>query len=75
MDAKRIMTWIKCTDRLPELNKEVLIYFNGCFISYLRQYDFKGNIRKAWMDCENTNFKWEDITHWMPLPEPPNDLD
>jgi hypothetical protein len=59
------MEWISVEDRLPE-NERVLVY--------IPQRDF------LIADCVNGVW-WEDqlgyvtgITHWMPLPEPPINL-
>lgn len=62
--------WISVKDRLPEQMKKVLTTV---------EYDFNGkhyrNLKIAYYDG---NGKWEplsrqtdEITHWMPLPEPP----
>ena len=57
-----VPNWIPVTERLPEYGQEVLVY--------------AGNILKPLVygtvywnkDYQN----WVRITHWMPLPEPPN---
>ena len=53
------MEWISTKDRLPELEKEVLVYdsFGNMYI---------GLITDGW--------KGLYVTHWMPLPEPPKDF-
>ena len=53
------MEWISAKDRLPELEKEVLVYdsFGKMYI---------GLITDGW--------KGLYVTHWMPLPEPPKDF-
>ncbi len=66
--------WVRVEDRLPELNQRVLViqnpkktatkeplfsHFNGeKFVSYHSEREFGGT--------------WIEITHWMPLPTPPN---
>ena len=65
--------WTSVKDRLPEQMKKVLATV---------EYDFNGkhyrNLKIAYYDG---NGKWEplsrqtdEITHWMPLPDPPEDL-
>ena len=55
--------WVKCSERMPEHSKTILVvtafgeYWTGYFD---RNYVF-------W--CDET--KVENVTHWMPLPEPP----
>lgn len=63
--------WIKCSDRLPELGKRVLV----CFIGGI------SGVELLKVDClikyHNNNPEWQytsgpnRITHWMPLPPPP----
>ena len=69
------MEWIKVEDRFP-LNEEdlpksgfksieLLTYSNG-FV-YLDDYQI-GSMPRFW-----GNFQRSDVTHWMPLPEPPKE--
>ena len=74
------MNWIKCEDKLPDIDTPVLIMFNGevrigevCQenSSYEEGYD-----AFLYWDCPyNDGQDWEvfDITHWMPLPPPAKD--
>lgn len=57
--------WISVNERLPEEDKDVLIYVpskNGDSAHWVRDYHING--------------KWiihgYEPTHWMPLPEPPS---
>lgn len=64
------MEWIKCSDRLPEKSKHVLCYYG--VKSPLRGYMhegkwylyFYGGVEESYM---------HNVTHWMPLPEPPTE--
>ena len=65
--------WISVKDRLPDHNQYVLIIrcIGGKF--------FKPNVAKfKWnkfyplIKITGLKFNSENITHWMPLPEPPN---
>lgn len=76
--------WISIEDRLPELDEDVLIYAIGKSKDFLGdsviaiscQYEFKcfpwsksGTI--IWcspFEYFDTNY---EVTHWMPLPNPP----
>ena len=57
------MDWISVEDRLPELHIDVLVYQRGdsdvWFID--TNYRYSGG---AWSEDY-------EVSHWMPLPEPP----
>ena len=57
--------WISVKDRLPEQYKTV-IGWDGHFMGEVEHHgnDF------VWMDDDGFN-DFADVTHWMPLPEPP----
>lgn len=60
--------WIKCSERMPGDFEDVLVT-DGVYVEVM------------WLDCDGYWDSWvepwavtvgrEDITHWMPLPEPP----
>ena len=52
-----VQEWIPATERLPDVGIEVLIYSedDGVCVDY-----YGGD-----------SFGYYDVTHWMPLPEPP----
>ena len=52
-----VQEWIPVTERLPDVGIEVLIYSedDGVCVDY-----YGGD-----------SFGYYDVTHWMPLPEPP----
>lgn len=64
---KAEMEWVSVNDRLPDANETVLVT-NGA------------RVKEVWF-CQRTkldkpNFmfttmKFDEITHWMPLPSPP----
>ena len=56
------MKWISVEDRLPKNVSNILGYGNGMI--YWMFYNSNGN----WC-LENEHV--ENITHWMPLPKPP----
>lgn len=51
--------WIPVTERLPDIGKDVLIYSkeDGVDVDY-----YGGDMFGYW-----------NVTHWMPLPEPPKE--
>ena len=62
--------WILVKDRLPEEDKDVLVfgYYHEAFQTLICHYrtDFKGQ----WFTSVAGQQVYE-VTHWMPLPQPP----
>lgn len=63
--------WILCSERLPEIDEDVLIYYplwkdSPIQVAHL-QHD---GILFESSDGE-FNFKASAVTHWMPIPDPP----
>ena len=54
--------WISVGDRLPKVGDRVLI-FNGCVYEVVK---CKEGFNRFGLGVDNA-------THWMPLPEPPQD--
>ena len=70
-----MMEWIKCCDRLPEENQNVLFYvkdrnemFAGTFGG-----SFKDEPVEFFENLDCYNFEGEIITHWILLPLPPEE--
>ena len=57
--------WIPVTDRLPQDDEDVLVWVNGT------HRDMAYRDEGVWYDEEHNHLK--NITHWMPLPEPPKE--
>ena len=70
-------TWISVEERLPEPKKEVLVcirYNTGHVIRETAKYDEKYG--DPWLTSNEDYYCAEgdpEITHWMPLPEPPKE--
>lgn len=63
-DVQPVNQWISVEDRLPENDRDVLVYdkVSGMWIA---QYD------NRW---ETEEFILDDVTHWQPLPELPKEV-
>lgn len=77
------MEWIKCSERLPNDDEDVLIYDyrDGIGIGFYEYSNVSGYYEKDG-SFFITNSGWEvsydwarhmDPTHWMPLPKPPKE--
>lgn len=67
MEALERTRWIPCRERLPEDKELVLTYKNERF--EVQEYEKRRNgwISSGWFWSLST------VTHWMPLPEPPEE--
>lgn len=66
------MDWIRVEDRLPDIGKDILFVLKTNFGTKIvgegaRRKDYW--IQYGW-DLKVSN---ADVTHWMPLPEPPKE--
>ena len=75
--------WISVNDRLPEVDKSVIVFARGknnpiykiaiASMSNKNVFDVRLETELYWREpwqFFNTNY---EITHWMPLPEPPKE--
>ena len=63
--------WISVKDELPPRERNILAVNGHGRIKILA---FWKKEEKRWTWIEDSRFThWNDITHWMPLPEPPDD--
>lgn len=79
------MGWIKVSDRLPDYNIEVLVFgerkrmnpqMGGAYIQISKRQNLDGNftLREIERMQDKNEFSlMQYVTHWMPLPEPPQD--
>ncbi|MGB4820495.1 MAG: DUF551 domain-containing protein [Saprospiraceae bacterium] len=61
------MEWISVKDRLPEINTFNLVTYGA--IPFVAVYKGLG----VWIDHDLELWEPDEVTHWMPLPEPPKD--
>ena len=62
------MEWINVKDQLPPAGERVLAT-DGCFVT--EAYISKEKIWHRHNGYSWKNFYVTDVTHWMPMPEPP----
>lgn len=71
--------WISVKERLPEMkepypggpmNSGNLLLFNGHYVTFGRYEETYKKRDRVWKGRFGYN---ENVTHWMPLPEPPKE--
>lgn len=64
------MQWIKCSDKMPDKCKEVIIYCEGSSYGGVM---LCGNV---FIDCFTgyTEFTLGKVSHWMPMPINPKSI-
>jgi hypothetical protein len=69
--------WISCKDRMPEVNEPVLFIFNTESGFKAVMYGWHETIKglgSGWHQAGVGGARAdEEVTHWMPLPEPPKE--
>lgn len=65
--------WISVGDRLPDFFDEVIVYDNCGFKSLVSTAWRRGGDNGGWIWDSRMSYPEElvNITHWMPLPQPP----
>ncbi|EON5711908.1 TPA: DUF551 domain-containing protein [Escherichia coli] len=62
--------WISCSEQMPDDGQHVIILCDGAFVLYAQYRDgeFFDIVRNGdeFFETQSRN-----VTHWMPLPEPP----
>lgn len=63
--------WVKCSDRLPEHNQEILAVVDGCQMQV--RYVEENPLYEYESPCFIASYDGEPVkpTHWIPLPNPP----
>jgi hypothetical protein len=67
--------WISVKDRLPEHETRVHIYLKEKTAWYDVMYGaYESDVQPTFYDDRTDSIiMLDEVTHWMPLPEPPND--
>lgn len=64
--------WIPVTERLPEHLTSVIIHRKDGGI-FIWEYFDTSPTDECWIDDSMNVYSFYDVTHWMPLPEPPEE--
>ncbi|HCO5817607.1 TPA: DUF551 domain-containing protein, partial [Escherichia coli] len=65
--------WISCSERMPDDGQHVIILCDGAFVLYAQYRDgeFFDVVRNGEEFFETQS---RNVTDWMPLPEPPQEV-
>lgn len=83
-----IQTWIPVSERLPGKNGDYLVFIRSPFGGWrevagfakdggeVNEYDL-GGCENVWYDYDSEYgyIAFESVTHWMPLPNPPKEVE
>lgn len=69
------MSWIKCSERMPEVDSRLLVVTHGKYVSAAayRQWAGAKTEKGRAPRFEDLRGIVHGVTHWMPLPEPPTE--
>jgi Protein of unknown function (DUF551) len=65
------MEWISVKDRLPPKDTPVLCYYYDQYMDVMEYWYDNEKGKPEFFNPPLTAVTIEDVTHWMPLPEPP----
>ena len=66
-DVEPVRRWIPCSERLPERPGDYQVCTKN-------EYYGTKNVAKRYFNGDCWSGRWTNITHWMPLPEPPEEV-
>lgn len=71
-DVAPIQRWIKCEDRLPEMEENVLMRFNNnTAVGFILEIDEHSALWCAYINDGFYEYCNDEPLYWMPLPKPP----
>lgn len=65
-----VQRWIPVTERLPEIQQRVLVY---CESKTIEKHITSCTYMGGYLGSKQWSRHVRNVTHWMPLPEPPED--
>lgn len=71
-EAAKAPRWIPVTERLPENLTSVIVHRKDGGI-FTWEYFNTSPTDECWIDDSMNVYSFYDVTHWMPLPQPPKE--
>lgn len=72
--AEKVPKWTPVTERLPEPDLPCICWCKGGTYGQLRWYELHYlSSHRTWEPDDNDGIDNIEVTHWMPLPEPPKE--
>lgn len=68
--------WIKCSERMPEEGQEVIVMDNDrgkVQSGMILETGYPAGMGNVFVDFNEEYYQVTNVTHWMPLPEPPTE--
>ena len=65
--------WISVEERLPEEKPYRLEFLIGCKSNGVVHEILYNSKTQKFVSIDKGNFELKNVTHWMPLPEPPEE--
>ena len=65
--------WIKCSERMPGDSGDVIVYSKSKKVCNGYWFGWTAEEKKWYLACGEFEGPCEDVTHWQPLPEPPQE--
>ena len=65
-----VQQWIPVTERLPEIQQKILVY---CESKTIRKHVTACTYMGGYLGAKQFSRHVRNVTHWMPLPEPPKE--
>lgn len=67
------MKWIKCSEQMPEIEDDVLVYGDlMCCVAYRIDNQYLNQV-VPWVLEYERKYLHHNPTHWMPLPDAPEE--
>lgn len=70
LNKHNVMRWVAVTEQMPKEGEPILAS-NGKRVYYDITLQYKDQFWIHFFGYDNDSWQANDVTHWMPLPEPP----